>query len=243
MPAFKDTAMATSLRRAVPRESTGRFTHRSRSDYVCAQLNPLVEHAPAERILNLASSIPRWNGRFSLSACRTRTRVRTCARREDVCRETTSTKAIARVSDGDRQRCLFAWTNPPPVQLRAFLCGSRRCRRTSRDILDHSIVCGDTSWRIARRVSRSLRAAARHIPGRGRTPLFSDRHRLSLARAVEERRRLAETATTPSRSTREGKEHAPMRLPRGGKPSPISGALVGCGPTRPPPPMPPCSLR
>jgi len=206
VPAFAESGEGEILLRrgGERRKSTGSFyTPQPLTDYVVRRtLHPLVEHAPAGQILNLRVVDPAMgSAAFLVSACRYLARAYERALvREDACRETD-------LDDSDRagfrrqiaQRCLFGVDlNPTAVQLaRLSLWLATLAANRPLTFLDHRLVCGDSLLGASPvDVARQPPAGSgRRSSQRTQTPLFADAElELSLARAVEERRWLAETS-------------------------------------------------
>ncbi len=203
-PAFAESQNGGILLRrgSDRRKSTGSFyTPQSLTDYVVRRtLYPLVAGAPAERILNLRLVDPAMgSAAFLVSACRYLARAYERALiRENACGESD-------IDESERagfrrqiaQRCLYGVDlNPTAVQLaRLSLWLATLSASKPLTFLDHRLLCGDSL------LGASPVDVARQPPGAGRqsakrveTPLFADADlEVSLARAVGERRWLAET--------------------------------------------------
>jgi hypothetical protein len=185
------------------RKASGSFyTPQMLTDYVVRRtLHPLVDAAPAERILQLRVVDPSMgSAAFLVAACRYLARAYERALvREGLAEE-------AGIDEADRaqfrrlvaQRCLFGIDlNPTAVQLaRLSLWLATLSANKPLTFLDHHLVCGNSL------IGASLMDVARQPPGvrrrrrvnRADMPLFSDADpELSLARAVVERRWLANT--------------------------------------------------
>lgn len=204
-PAYADKSRDQVLLRrgGDARKSTGSFyTPQTLTDYVVRRtLHPLVDRACADRILQLRVVDPAMgSAAFLVSACRYLAR----AYERAVVREGSAGEAD--IDDGDRamfrrlvaQRCLFGVDlNPTAVQLaRLSLWLATLSANKPLTFLDHHLVCGNSL------IGASLTDIARQPPGvrsrrganRADTPLFSDADLApSLARAVVERRWLADT--------------------------------------------------
>ncbi|HEY0284540.1 MAG TPA: N-6 DNA methylase, partial [Vicinamibacterales bacterium] len=204
-PAYADSGRNQVLLRrgGDARKSTGSFyTPQTLTDYVVRRtLHPLVDGAPAERILQLRVVDPAMgSAAFLVSACRYLAR----AYERALVREGTTDEAD--IDDADRalfrrlvaQRCLFGVDlNPTAVQLaRLSLWLATLSANKPLTFLDHRLVCGNSL------IGASPIDMARQPPGsrlrrpmnRSEMPLFSDADlEPSLARAVVERRWLADT--------------------------------------------------
>ena len=195
------------------RKSTGSFyTPQSITDYVVRRtLHPIVATASAERILSLRIVDPAMgSAAFLVSACRYLARKYERALvREEAIRETD-------IDEADRalfrrqiaQRCLFGVDlNPTAVQLaRLSLWLVTLAAGRPLTFLDHRLTCGNSLLGaslldLARQppTARSRATAGRMVP-----TLFSDAElEPSLARAVAERRWLAETSDDTAEVVRE----------------------------------------
>jgi hypothetical protein len=204
-PAFaKSGSERIMLRRGGDkRKSTGSFyTPQTLTDYAVRRtLHPLVEGATADRILRLRVLDPAMgSAAFLVAACRYLARAYERALIRD------GTVAESDVDDADRagfrrlvaQRCLFGVdVNPTAVQLaRLSLWLATLSANKPLTFLDHHLVCGNSL------IGASPVDIARQPPGafsrrtanRADMALFSDADlEPSLARAVVERRWLAET--------------------------------------------------
>ena len=185
------------------RKASGSFyTPQSLTDYVVRRtLHPLVDRASTDDILRLRVVDPAMgSAAFLVSACRYLARAYEAALvRDGACHEgdlTESDRAMFRRQIA--QRCLFGVDlNPTAVQLaRLSLWLATLSANKPLTFLDHRLTCGDSL------LGASPADIARQPPGgraRSRRPappaLFSD-HDLepSLARAVTERRWIAETS-------------------------------------------------
>lgn len=204
-PAYADTRRDRVLLRrgGDARKSTGSFyTPQTITDYVVRRtLHPLVDRASADRILQLRIVDPAMgSAAFLVSACRYLAR----AYERALVREGSAGEAD--IDEADRamfrrliaQRCLFGVDlNPTAVQLaRLSLWLATLSANKPLTFLDHHLVCGNSL------IGASLIDVARQPPGarsrrpvnRADMPLFSDADlEPSLARAVVERRWLADT--------------------------------------------------
>jgi hypothetical protein len=185
------------------RKASGSFyTPQTLTDYVVRRtLHPLVEGAPADRVLQLRVVDPAMgSAAFLVAACR----YLACAYERALVREGLAGEAD--VDEADRamfrrlvaQRCLFGVDlNPTAVQLaRLSLWLATLSANKPLTFLDHHLVCGNSL------IGASPVDIARQPPGaRSRRPanradmrLFSEADlEPSLARAVVERRWLADT--------------------------------------------------
>lgn len=185
------------------RKSTGSFyTPQTLTDFVVRRtLHPLVDDAPADRILQLRVVDPAMgSAAFLVSACRYLAR----AYERALIREGSAHEAD--IDEADRamfrrvvaQRCLFGVDlNPTAVQLaRLSLWLATLSANKPLTFLDHRLVCGNSL------IGASPIDVARQPPGvrsrrtqnRADMPLFSEADlEPSLAQAVAERRWLAET--------------------------------------------------
>ncbi len=203
------------------RKSTGSFyTPQTLTDFVVRRtLHPLVEDAPAERILQLRVLDPAMgSAAFLVSACRYLAQAyeRALIREGSVAASDLDAADRATFRRLVAQRCLFGVDlNPTAVQLaRLSLWLATLSAGKPLTFLDHHLVCGNSllgasPLDIARQPpgTRSRRARA-HAD----MPLFSDADlEPSLARAVAERRWLAETADDTAGVVRE-KERRLERL-------------------------------
>jgi hypothetical protein len=204
-PAYAESgANRVLLRRGGERrKSTGSFyTPQMLTDYVVRRtLHPLVEHASADRILQLRVLDPAMgSAAFLVSACRYLARA---YERALICEGSVGASDI---DDSDRasfrrivaQRCLFGVDlNPTAVQLsRLSLWLATLSAGKPLTFFDHHLVTGNSL------IGASPLDIVRQPPGvhsrrpraRADTPLFSDAElEPSLAHAVVERRWLAET--------------------------------------------------
>ena len=185
------------------RKATGSFyTPQSLTDYLVRRtLHPLVADVPAERILQLRVVDPAMgSAAFLVSACRYLAGAYERALvREGSCHE-------ADLDEGDRsgfrrhiaQRCLFGVDlNPTAVQVaRLSMWLATLSSGKPLSFLDHRLVCGDSLIGASPvDIARQPPGETRRGRGRAETPLFSEGDfEPSLARAVDERRWLAETA-------------------------------------------------
>ena len=204
-PAYADSKRDQVLLRrgGDARKSTGSFyTPQTLTDYVVRRtLHPLVDGAPADRILQLRVVDPAMgSAAFLVSACRYLARAYERALVRD------GSAGEPDIDEADRamfrrlvaQRCLFGVDlNPTAVQLaRLSLWLATLSASKPLTFLDHHLVCGNSL------IGASPVDIARQPPGarsprlRNHTsmPLFSDADlEPSLARAVVERRWLADT--------------------------------------------------
>ena len=204
-PAFAESGRDRILLRrgGDKRKSTGSFyTPQTITDYAVRRaLHPLVDGATADRILQLRVLDPAMgSGAFLVSACRYLARAYEQALIRD------DHVAASDVDDADRagfrrlvaQRCLFGVdVNPTAVQLaRLSLWLATLAANKPLTFLDHHLVCGNSL------LGASPVDIARQPPGaKAKKPahtatmtLFTDADlEPSLARAVVERRWLAET--------------------------------------------------
>ena len=212
-PAFAESGKDRILLRrgGDTRKSTGSFyTPQTITDYgVRRALHPLVDGATADRILQLRVLDPAMgSGAFLVAACRYLARAYEQAMIRD------GLVVESDVDDTDRvgfrrlvaQRCLFGVdVNPTAVQLsRLSLWLATLSANKPLTFLDHHLVCGNSligasPVDIARQPPggprpRTSRFGAQARPTGAGLPLFSDADlEPSLARAVVERRWLAET--------------------------------------------------
>lgn len=221
-PAFAESGKDRILLRrgGQVRKSTGSFyTPQTLTDYVVRRtLHPLVDAAAAERILQLKVVDPAMgSAAFLVSACRYLARAYERALVRDGSAEASD------IDETDRaafrrlvaQRCLFGVDlNPTAVQLaRLSLWLATLSANKPLTFLDHRLVCGNSL------IGASPVDIARQPPGlqsprpnRAGTPLFSEFElEPSLARAVAERRWLAETRDDTADVVRE-KERRLERL-------------------------------
>ena len=219
------------------RKSTGSFyTPQTLTDYLVRRtLHPLVEHASADRILQLRVLDPAMgSAAFLVSACRYLAR----AYERALVRE--GAFGPTDVDDADRamfrrlvaQRCLFGVDlNPTAVQLsRLSLWLATLSAGKPLTFLDHHLVNGNSL------IGASPIDIARQPPGvpgrrpsnRANTPLFCDADlEPSLARAVVERRWLAETPDDTAEVVRE-KERRLDRLRIAERGKPIADLWCAC---------------
>jgi N-6 DNA Methylase/Eco57I restriction-modification methylase len=234
-PAYADARRThVRLRRGgQARKSTGSFyTPQTLTDYLVRRtLHPLVDGAPADRILQLRVVDPAMgSAAFLVSACRYLARAYERALVRD------GSAGQADVDETDRatfrrlvaQRCLFGVDlNPTAVQLaRLSLWLATLSVNKPLTFLDHHLLCGNSligasPVDIARQPPGSrLRASRYGAQARSRragTPLFSDVElEPSLARAVAVRRWLAETLDDTADVVRE-KERRLDRLRKGAR--------------------------
>ena len=186
------------------RKSTGSFyTPQTLTDYVVRRtLHPLVDGAPADRILELRVVDPAMgSAAFLVSACRYLARAYERALVRD------GSADAPHIDEADRatfrrmvaQRCLFGVDlNPTAVQLaRLSLWLATLSTNKPLTFLDHHLVCGNSligasPVDIARQPPGARPRASRF--GAQAQSLFSDADlEPSLARAVVERRWLADT--------------------------------------------------
>jgi hypothetical protein len=215
-PAFADSDKdrILLLRGGGARKSTGSFyTPQTLTDYVVRRtLHPLVDGAPADRILQLRVVDPAMgSAAFLVSACRYLARAYERALVRD------GSAGEPDIDEADRamfrrivaQRCLFGVDlNPTAVQLaRLSLWLATLSANKPLTFLDHHLVCGNSligasPVDIARqppgarlRASRfGAQARSRRPQNRAPIPLFAEADlEPSLARAVVERRWLADT--------------------------------------------------
>ena len=204
-PAFAESGSERILLRrgGHRRKSTGSFyTPQTLTDYAVRRtLHPLVEGATADRILQLRVLDPAMgSAAFLVAACRYLARAYERALIRD------GTVAESDIDDADRagfrrlvaQRCLFGVdVNPTAVQLaRLSLWLATLSANKPLTFLDHHLVCGNSligasPVDIARQPPGAF---SRRPPNRAEMALFSNADlEPSLARAVVERRWLAET--------------------------------------------------
>ena len=204
-PAYADSRRDRVLLRrgGDKRKSTGSFyTPQTLTDYVVRRtLHPLIEGASADRVLQLRVLDPAMgSAAFLVSACRYLARAYERALIRD------GALAETDIDDADRamfrrlvaRQCLFgADLNPTAVQLaRLSLWLATLASGKPLTFLDHHLVCGNSligasPIDIARQPPG---VRARRAPNRAAIPLFADADlEPSLARAVVERRWLAET--------------------------------------------------
>ena len=183
------------------RKSTGSFyTPQTLTDYVVRRtLHPLVDNASPDRILQLRVVDPAMgSAAFLVSACRYLARAYERALIRD------GSVHEADIDEADRaifrriiaQRCLFGVDlNPTAVQLaRLSLWLATLSANKPLTFLDHHLVCGNSLIGASPVDVARQPPGARRPPNRTGTPLFSDADlEPSLARAVVERRWLAET--------------------------------------------------
>ena len=219
------------------RKSSGSFyTPQILTDYLVRRtLHPLTENAAADRILELRVVDPAMgSAAFLVSACRYLARAYERALvREGLAHEAT-------IDENDRaefrrlvaQRCLFGVDlNPTAVQLaRLSLWLATLAANKPLTFLDHHLVCGNSL------IGASPIDVARQPPGvRSRRtitgsdmPLFSDADlEPSLARAVVERRWLADTRDDTAGVVRE-KERRLARLRAGAKWKSVADLWCAC---------------
>jgi hypothetical protein len=248
-PAFADARRThVVLRRGGQvRKSTGSFyTPQTLTDYVVRRtLHPLVEAAPADEILRLKIVDPAMgSAAFLVSACRYLARAYERALIRD------GSAGEADIDETDRaafrrliaQRCLFGVDlNPTAVQLaRLSLWLATLSANKPLTFLDHHLVSGNSligasPVDIARQPPGRphLRAPryggqARRCTYRAETPLFADAElEPSLARAVSERRWLAETRDDTADVVRE-KERRLERLRQGERWKPLADLWCAC---------------
>jgi hypothetical protein len=227
-PAYADARRThVRLRRGGQvRKSTGSFyTPQTLTDYLVRRtLHPLVDGAPADRILQLRVVDPAMgSAAFLVSACRYLARAyeRALVRDGSACEsdiDETDRAAFRRLV---AQRCLFGVDlNPTAVQLaRLSLWLATLSANKPLTFLDHHLLCGNSL------IGASPIDIARQPPGirsrmassRSGTPLFSDADlEPSLARAVVERRWLAEARDDTAEVVRE-KERRLDRLRKGAR--------------------------
>jgi hypothetical protein len=219
------------------RKSTGSFyTPQTLTDYVVRRtLHPLVDRATADRILQLRVVDPAMgSAAFLVSACRYLAR----AYERALVREGATGEAD--IDEVDRalfrrliaQRCLFGVDlNPTAVQLaRLSLWLATLSANKPLTFLDHHLVCGNSL------IGASPIDIARQPPGgrsqrfsnRASTPLFSDADlEPSLARAVVERRWLADTRDDTADVVRE-KERRLDRLRAGERWKSVADLWCAC---------------
>ena len=235
-PAFAESSKDQILLRrgGQARKSTGSFyTPQTLTDYVVRRtLHPLVDAATADRILQLKVVDPAMgSAAFLVSACRYLARAYERALIRD------GSAGESDIDEPDRaafrrlvaQRCLFGVDlNPTAVQLaRLSLWLATLSANKPLTFLDHHLVCGNSligasPIDIARqppgtrlRASRYGGQARAPRPNRAGAPLFSEFElEPSLARAVAERRWLAETRDDTADVVRE-KERRLERLRKG----------------------------
>ncbi|MEO5741779.1 MAG: N-6 DNA methylase, partial [Vicinamibacterales bacterium] len=219
------------------RKSTGSFyTPQTLTDYVVRRtLHPLVDGAPADRILQLRVVDPAMgSAAFLVSACRYLAR----AYEKALVRE--GLVDHADIDDADRalfkrlvaQRCLFGVDlNPTAVQLaRLSLWLATLSANKPLTFLDHHLVCGNSL------IGASPVDIARQPPGvrsrrsakRPDMSLFSDADfEPSIARAVVERRWLADTRDDTADVVRE-KERRLDRLRERERWKPVADLWCAC---------------
>jgi hypothetical protein len=219
------------------RKSTGSFyTPQTLTDYVVRRtLHPLVEGAPAERILQLRVLDPAMgSAAFLVAACRYLARAYEHALVRD------GRLAPSDVDAADRatfrrlvaQRCLFGVdVNPTAVQLaRLSLWLATLSAGKPLTFLDHRLVCGNSL------IGASPLDLARQPPGmpsrrmqaRAELPLFSDADlEPSLAHMVAERGWLAETSDDTAEVVRE-KERRLERLRVGERGKAVADLWCAC---------------
>ena len=238
-PVVTEASHQVQLRRGGDRrKATGSFyTPQSLTDFLVRRtLHPLVEGASSDRIVGLRIVDPAMgSAAFLVSACRYLAGAYEGALlRENVCRE-------ADLSDSDRavfrrqiaQRCLFGVDlNPTAVQLgRLSLWLATLSANKPLTFLDHRLVCGDSL------LGASPTDIARQPPAPGaihgsshksQVPLFADEDlEPTLARAVEQRRWMAETSDDTVEVVRE-KERRLHALGRGGLWKSIADLWCSC---------------
>jgi N-6 DNA Methylase/Eco57I restriction-modification methylase len=219
------------------RKSTGSFyTPQTLTDFVVRRtLHPLVDGATAERVLQLRVLDPAMgSAAFLVSACRYLAR----AYERALVRE--GSLSEPEIDDADRgmfrrlvaQRCLFGVDlNPTAVQLaRLSLWLATLSAGKPLTFLDHHLICGNSL------IGASPLDIARQPPGarsrrpsnRADTPLFADADlEPSLARAVVERRWLADTQDDTIEVVRE-KERRLERLRIAERWKPIADLWCAC---------------
>ncbi len=256
-PAFAESGSERILLRrgGDKRKSTGSFyTPQTLTDYAVRRtLHPLVEGATADRILQLRVLDPAMgSAAFLVAACRYLARAYERALIRD------GTVAESDIDDADRagfrrlvaQRCLFGVdVNPTAVQLaRLSLWLATLSANKPLTFLDHHLVCGNSligasPVDIARQPPG---ASSRRQPNRAEMPLFSNADlEPSLARAVVERRWLAETPDDTAAVVRDKERRLELLAlgADGGSRLPTCGVRAGCGLTRPARLPPRCSHR
>ena len=198
-------------------------------------LHPLVDGAPADRILQLRVVDPAMgSAAFLVSACRYLAR----AYERALVREDSADAAD--IDEADRalfrrlvaQRCLFGVDlNPTAVQLaRLSLWLATLSANKPLTFLDHHLVCGNSligasPIDIARQPPG---VRSRRPPNRTGMPLFSDADlEPSLARAVVERRWLADTRDDTADVVRE-KERRLDRLRAGARWKSVADLWCAC---------------
>jgi hypothetical protein len=240
-PAYADSGVRRILLRrgGGKRKSTGSFyTPQTLTDFVVRRtLHPLVDNASADRILELRIVDPAMgSAAFLVSACRYLARAYEGALIRD------SAIVESDIDEADRamfrrviaQRCLFGVDlNPTAVQLaRLSLWLATLSANKPLTFLDHHLVCGNSL------IGASPIDITRQPPGAGRlragpsrgqaAPLFSDADlEPSLARAVVERRWLAETRDDSADIVRE-KERRLERLRAGARWKSVADLWCAC---------------
>ena len=222
------------------RKATGSFyTPQSLTDYLVRRtLHPLVEHASAEQILRLRIVDPAMgSAAFLVAACRylsfayERALIRDGIRQESDVDEADRAGFRRQIA----QRCPYGVDlNPTAVQLaRLSLWLATLAAGKPLTFLDHRLACGDSligasPADFARQPPPGAAARCARSRGHVATPLFSDSDlEPSLARAVVERRWLAETGDDTPVIVRE-KERRLDRIARQGRWKALADLWCSC---------------
>jgi hypothetical protein len=238
-PAYADSSRGQILLRrgGDARKSTGSFyTPQTLTDYVVRRtLHPLVDGATADRILQLRIVDPAMgSAAFLVSACRYLARAYERSLVREGLADDADIDEVERALFRRRiaQRCLFGVdVNPTAVQLaRLSLWLATLSANKPLTFLDHHLVCGNSligasPIDIARQPPG---VRPRRHPSRTDLPLFSDADlEPSLARAVVERRWLADTQDDTADVVRE-KERRLDRLRAGSRWKSVADLWCAC---------------